>query len=169
MDVTFHCQEPIRDSFNIPTNTMSVDRVFGTHVRPSQDRFPAFSFETEDMNRLVSSTGLLNDVCINGCAALLYTQFAPTPGHFTIFSMYDLHRIRYNADDETLWRNTSRTCYWETSVWILPIHRPASSHWVLCKIDFALKRVDLFDSFAERKPWKTEIKVWFLPCTKLIH
>jgi hypothetical protein len=49
-DVTFHCQEPIHDSFNILTNTMSVDRVFGTHVRPTQDRFPALSFETEDMN-----------------------------------------------------------------------------------------------------------------------
>jgi hypothetical protein len=49
-NVTFHCQEPIRDSFNIPTNTMSVDHVFGTHVRPTQDRFPALSFETKDMN-----------------------------------------------------------------------------------------------------------------------
>ena len=90
-DVTFHCQEPIRDSFNIPTNTMSVDCVFGTRVRPAQDGFPALSFETEDMNRLVSSTGLLNDICINGCAALLYTQFTPTPGCFAIFSTYDLH------------------------------------------------------------------------------
>ena len=49
-DVTFHCQELIRDSFNIPTNTMSADCVFGTRVHPAQDGFPALSFETEDMN-----------------------------------------------------------------------------------------------------------------------
>ena len=90
-DVTFHFQEPIRDSFNIPINTMSVDCFLGTHVRPAQDGFPALVFETRDTNRLVSSTGLLNDVCINGCTTLLYTQFTPTPGCFSVFSTYDLH------------------------------------------------------------------------------
>lgn len=135
------------------------DDVLGPCVRPAQDRFPALSFEARDVNWLMLSTGLLNDICINGCAALLYSEFSPSPGHFSIFSAYDLHWIRYHTDDETLWRNTSHICYWETPVWIVPIHHPSSNHWVMCRIDFMVKWVDLFDSFTERKPWNTDIKV----------
>lgn len=167
--ITFHFQEAVGDTFNIPTDTMIINGTFGNRVCPTQEEFPILSFEARDMNRLASSTGLLNDICINGCTAVLHSQFIPAAGRFSIFSTYDLHQIRYHADDETLWRNTSRTRYWETPVWILPIHRPSSNHWVMCKINLTLKQVDLFDSFAERKPWKTDIKVFFHSCTKPIR
>lgn len=168
--LTSHFQQADIDSFKVPSDGILIDSVLGTRVRSAQDPFPALSFDQSDINRLLSSTGLLNDICINGCSALLYSQFTPPPGSITVFSTYELHRIRCGANDEVLWRNTKQLCYWETSVWILPIHRPASNHWVVCKIDFTLKQIDLFDSFAQKMPWKDEIKVaWFHPCTKATH
>ncbi|KIJ57552.1 hypothetical protein HYDPIDRAFT_104106, partial [Hydnomerulius pinastri MD-312] len=77
-----------------------------------------------------------------------------------IFSTHDLPRIRYNASDDVLWRNTSWTKYWEKSIWILPIHRPSPcGHWVLCTIDLTSQRLFLFDSLAEQRPWKNDVQV----------
>ncbi|KIN98612.1 hypothetical protein M404DRAFT_94875, partial [Pisolithus tinctorius Marx 270] len=77
-----------------------------------------------------------------------------------ILSTHDLPRIRYHAEDNILWRNTSRTCYWEKPIWILPIHRPSpAGHWVVCIVKFTSKQILLFDSLAEQKPWKRDIKV----------
>ncbi|KIK23456.1 hypothetical protein PISMIDRAFT_100547, partial [Pisolithus microcarpus 441] len=77
-----------------------------------------------------------------------------------LFSTHDIPRIWYNATDDTLWRTMSWTNYWEKSMWILPIHRPSPcGHWVMCTIDIALRRLFLFDSFAEERPWKQEIQV----------
>ncbi|KIK14926.1 hypothetical protein PISMIDRAFT_16910 [Pisolithus microcarpus 441] len=53
----------------------------------------------------------------------------------------------------------SWTNYWEKSMWILPIHCPSPcGHWVMCTIDIASRRLFLFDSFAEERPWKQEIQ-----------
>jgi hypothetical protein len=83
---------------------------------------------------------------------------------YAILSTHDLPRIRYNAPDDVLWRNMSWTSYWTKEVWILPIHRPSDvGHWVLCIIHLRSKELHLFDSFAERKPWKSDTKVRELP------
>ncbi|KIM54794.1 hypothetical protein SCLCIDRAFT_136017, partial [Scleroderma citrinum Foug A] len=74
-----------------------------------------------------------------------------------VLSTHDLPRVRHNAMDDAMWRNTSWTHYWEKDIWILPIHQPG--HWVVCTIDFTFKRLFLFDSFAEWKPWKKDIWV----------
>jgi len=77
-----------------------------------------------------------------------------------VLSTHDLPRVRHNATDDTILQNTLWTQYWEKDVWILPIHRPSCiGHWVVCTVDFAFKRLSLFDSFAERKPWKKDIQV----------
>ncbi|KIO03681.1 hypothetical protein M404DRAFT_54211, partial [Pisolithus tinctorius Marx 270] len=66
----------------------------------------------------------------------------------------------YHAEDNVLWRNISWTWYWEKTMWILPIHQPSPvGHWVLCVIKFPSKQLLLFDSLAEQKPWKQDIKV----------
>lgn len=131
---------------------------------------PLQIFEPKDIVLLASPTALLNDSCINGCTVLLYSevvQLLPTVKQYALFSTHDLPRIRYNAPDDVLWRNMSWTCYWAKEVWILPIHRPSNvGHWVLCVVHLRSKELHLFDSFAERKPWKSDIKVCALP---LIH
>ncbi|KAG2343347.1 hypothetical protein BDR05DRAFT_884361 [Suillus weaverae] len=115
-------------------------------------------FEPKDIALLASRTALLNDSCINGCAVLLYleaVQLSPMAEQYAILSTHDLLHIRYNAPDDVLWCNMSWTSYWTKEVWILPIHRPSDvGHWVLCIIHLQSKELHLFDSFAERKPWK---------------
>jgi hypothetical protein len=138
-----------------------VQGTVATRVRPSQDGCPRQVFEPKDIALLASPTACLNDVCINGCMVLLFSELRSlATGHCALLSSHDLPRIRYNASDDILWRNVSWTFYWEKDVWILPIHRPSSiGHWVLCVIRFSSKELHLFDSFAEMKPWKRDVKV----------
>ncbi|KIK15548.1 hypothetical protein PISMIDRAFT_39624, partial [Pisolithus microcarpus 441] len=80
-----------------------------------------------------------------------------------ILSTHDLPHIRFNAEDDTLWRNPSWTRFWEKSIWILPIHCSLPvGHWVLCTIDFHSRQLFLFDSLAEQKPWRNDVKVGHL-------
>lgn len=132
--------------------------------QPSQDGYPHQTFELKDIALLASPTACLNDTCINRCTVLLFSKLkSVVTGHCTLLTSYDLPRIRYNASDDILWRNISYTCYWEKDIWILPIHRPSNiGHWVLCVIRFSSKELHLFDSLAEKKPWKNDIKVSLL-------
>jgi hypothetical protein len=135
-----------------------------TRICPSRDGFPRQIFEPKDIALIASPTACLNDVCINGCAVLLFSELkSVVTSHCALLSSHDLPRVRYNASDDILWRNASWTSYWTKDVWILPIHRPSNiGHWVLCVIRFSSKELHLFDSFADRKPWKRDVKVSFL-------
>ncbi|KAG1842228.1 hypothetical protein F4604DRAFT_1884792 [Suillus subluteus] len=133
-----------------------------TRLRPAQDGFPHQVFDPRDQSLLAQPTAHINDTCINGCAALLHSEIL-TSSHeqpCAILSTHDLPRIRYNASDDILWRNTSWMSFWERDVWILPIHRPSPvGHWVFCAIYISTKQLHFFDSLAERQPWKTDDKV----------
>ncbi|KAG1779269.1 hypothetical protein EV702DRAFT_1195245 [Suillus placidus] len=132
-----------------------------TRLRPAQDGFPHQVFDPRDQSLLAQPTAHLNDTCINGCAALLHSEIL-TSSHkqpCAILSTHDLPHIRYNASDDILWRNTSWTSFWERDIWILPIHRTSPvGHWVFCAIYISTKELHLFDSLAERQPWKTDVK-----------
>ncbi|KAG1775772.1 hypothetical protein EV702DRAFT_1198975 [Suillus placidus] len=133
-----------------------------TQVRPAQDGFPRQVFDSRDQSFLAQPTACLNDTCINGCAALLYSEILMSSRvrPCAILSTHDLPCIRYNVSDEILWRNTSWTSFWDKDIWILPIHCPSPvGHWVLCAIYFQTKELHLFDSLAERQPWKNDVKV----------
>ncbi|KAG2111091.1 hypothetical protein DEU56DRAFT_936200, partial [Suillus clintonianus] len=97
-----------------------------TRVRPAQDGFPLQVFDSRDQSFLAQPTACLNDTCINGCAALLYSEIRMNSRArpCAILSTHDLPRIRYNASDEILWRNTSWTSFWDKDIWVLPVHRP---------------------------------------------
>lgn len=149
------------DDFCVPSKEcfVIVPGVVATRVRPRRDGFPRQIFDPKDIACLSSPTACLNDMCINGCAALLYSQLKVPTVDCAILSTYDLPRIRNNAPDELIWRNTSWTCYWEKNVWILPIHRPSDvGHWVICIIYFRTKELHLFDSLAEQEPWENDGK-----------
>jgi Ulp1 family protease len=47
--------------------------------------------------------------------------------------------------------------YWQKNVWILPIHRSATEHWVTCVIYLQECRLLLFDSLAGRT-WSGDIQ-----------
>jgi len=131
-------------------------------VCPPCDGFPRQIFSPDDIALFSNTVGCLNDTCINGCAALLYSTFLPAAAcGCAILSTHDLLRVRYNATDEILWHNTSWSRYWEKEIWIIPIHRPCIGHWVLCTADFSSRRLLLFDSLAEHHPWKKDVQVDF--------
>jgi len=110
---------------------------------------------------LRSETARLNDVCINGGAALLQEHFHDTK-KIAILTTYDILRVRYRASDDDLWRNIRKTKYWCRDTWILPIHRRTTEHWVLCVICLEDHRLLLFDSLAAEHPWQQDIKVCLL-------
>lgn len=149
------------DDFCVPSKErlVIVPGVVATRVRPRRDGFPRQVFDPKDIACLSSPTAPLNDACINGCAALLYSQLKIPTVDCAMLSTYDLLRIRCNAPDELIWRNTSWTCYWEKDVWILPIHRPSHvGHWVICIIHFRTKELHLFDSLADEQAWESDGK-----------
>jgi Ulp1 family protease len=121
----------------------------------------------QDLLRLASPTACLNDVCLNGGAAILQAQFSkPASGYSessrrcALLSTFDLLHVRYRATDDELWRHVQRTSYWAKDVWILPIHRTAPAHhWVLAVAHLTSHQLFLFDSFASKRPWKQDVKV----------
>ncbi|KAG2123258.1 hypothetical protein DEU56DRAFT_917566 [Suillus clintonianus] len=142
-----------------------------TRIWPSRHGFPQQIFDPRDISFLGSSTACLNDVCLNGCAILLHdSQMSiPVAQRIAILSTHDLPRIRYNAADEMLWRQSSWTRYWEKDIWILPIHRPVPvGHWVLCVICRSSKELHLFDSFAEKRPWQHDVKAIMTLVSRLL-
>lgn len=128
-------------------------------------RWGSFRFEQKELQMLDSGLALLNDICLNGLAAVLQGLFKwdPNRGHYAhqvaIFSTYDLNRIRYQAPDTELWRNTCRAEYWSKETWILPIHRQSERHWVLAVIYPKRREIHLFDSLARNSSWSRDIKV----------
>src|SRR5262245_58887125 len=62
-------------------------------------------FDPPDLHRF-RSTEMLNDVCINGGAALLQDHFSlfDTCRRCAILSTHELPRVRYQALDNDLWR-----------------------------------------------------------------
>ncbi|KAG1722374.1 uncharacterized protein EDB91DRAFT_1240225 [Suillus paluster] len=116
---------------------------------------PTHSSHVSDLyiKLLCSPTACLNNMCINSCAALLYSELKAPTLSCTIFSTHNLLRIRYNAPNDIIWWNVSWTRYWEKDVWVLPIHQPSDSigHWVICVIHVFNKELHLFDSLSEKK------------------
>jgi hypothetical protein len=76
-----------------------------------------------------------------------------------ILSTFDLLRVRYNTTDDSLWRNLKKTKFWERDIWIIPIHRAKSCHWVLSVANPARREFLIFDSFASPTCWKQDLWV----------
>ncbi|KAG2737947.1 hypothetical protein P692DRAFT_20660690, partial [Suillus brevipes Sb2] len=64
------------DDYNVPAreSNIVVPDTFTARVRPPCNGFPHQIFEAKDIAILCSPTARLNDVCINSCAALLYSE-----------------------------------------------------------------------------------------------
>ncbi|KAF8124776.1 hypothetical protein EV363DRAFT_1177524 [Boletus edulis] len=126
----------------------------------TQNESPRLSFNAEDIQILATPTACLNDICINGCITLLFQHIQPiNPDRFGLFSTYDIYHIRHNASDDTLWRTMKHTSFWTKNIWIIPIHRPGIvGHWVLCVVNISRQEILLFDSMAERQPWRANVQ-----------
>ncbi|KNZ79946.1 hypothetical protein J132_08423 [Termitomyces sp. J132] len=125
-----------------------------------------FVFGPRELTIMQSPTAWLNDVCINGIATFLMYKFSQATQitsqysrKCALFSTFDLLMMHYNVSDTELWRRTQSTEYWNRNIWILPIHRPQSKHWVMCTILPLKGEIHLFDSFADQLPWSDEVQV----------
>ncbi|KAG6824286.1 hypothetical protein H0H92_007329 [Tricholoma furcatifolium] len=124
-----------------------------------------YSFNSSDLSLMTKPRQLLNDVCINGIAALLQRHFSqpsaqPAAGESALFTTFDLLLTQYDVADSEVWRRTCKTEYWIKRFWILPIHRPAPAlHWVVALIIPQSRQMFLFDSLAQEEPWKADIEV----------
>jgi Ulp1 family protease len=149
---------------------------FETFATPAPSNIPRLSidsfgrrifFDVHDLEIMNSPNALLNDTCLNGLARYLHHIFSepsnsasPSSSRCALFSTFDLLSERYHATDADLWRRMRNVEYWLKDVWILPIHRSHPvGHWVLCTISLRTQELFLFDSFAEKTPWKRETKV----------
>ncbi|KAF8335661.1 hypothetical protein F5887DRAFT_832660, partial [Amanita rubescens] len=57
-----------------------------------------------------------------------------------------------------IWRNISQSQYWNKNRWILPIHRPSQTHWVLAIIIIPERKILVFDSFgAKYEDWRSDL------------
>jgi Ulp1 family protease len=134
---------------------------------PLTERGVRFEFYPTDIDRLRSSTAMLNDVCINSTAALLQRLWS-RPGDVSedhsrrcaVFSTFDLLMARSEVPPRDMYRRTAKLDYWKKDIWILPIHRATpEKHWVMCVICIRSRELFLFDSLADSSPWKREISM----------
>lgn len=117
------------------------------------------TFDDKDISMLATLTSCVNNICINGCIPLLFATMDISEDHpYAVFLTYDLPRAQHD-NDAHLWKVTQHTSFWTKKIWIIPIFRQSPGHWVLCIADFSSRELRLFDSFAERKPWRTDIEV----------
>ncbi|KAG9309813.1 hypothetical protein JVU11DRAFT_10190 [Chiua virens] len=126
---------------------------------PGRTRVVHGDLEATRLAMLSSPTVWLNDWCINGCIALLFTAIQPARAlQVATLSTHELPRIQRDTPDHKFWRATSWTRFWTKDLWIIPIHRPApENHWVLCIANFSRRELRLFDSFAQQKLWESDI------------
>ncbi|KAG6808439.1 hypothetical protein H0H92_004109, partial [Tricholoma furcatifolium] len=123
-------------------------------------------FGPQELQILSSTDGMLNDLCINGIAALLAQKFSDPAHPFSssarrcaVFSSYDLPLMRHRASTEEIWRRTRHTEYWSRDVWILPIHHSATQHWVMCTVFPHRGEIYIFDSLAARESWPQQVQL----------
>lgn len=117
-------------------------------------------FDDNDMKRLLGPNEILNNICVNQCSSILQTLFTTsyaTASQCAILSSFDLTRIRQGSPVAEIWRKTQ---YWNKTKWILPIHRPLETHWVLAVIEVQERNILVFDSFGSSyKNWSLDLQV----------
>lgn len=108
------------DEIRRRNNSLTIQLTREPRVIVGLDGRPNHTVEASDVDRIRSRTGLLNNWALNGLTASLLSVFGhPTAPHqdvanrCALLNTYDLHRVRYNASDSTLWKHLSPTQYWD--------------------------------------------------------
>lgn len=153
---------PIINAFIFSNATASPPAVDGQKFKFRDPIGQLFVFDDSALQRLSTADACLNDDCLNGCAALLLNIFPHSS--CAIFSTLLVKNIQDSrAPEGAIWRLSRQTQYWSKKMWILPIHRPNTQHWVVCSINPELGSIHLFDSFGEKKPWQFDFLVGGVP------
>lgn len=124
-------------------------------------------FKNSDIDRLGKALTALDDVCVTGGVLLLqyvFTYLIPTvnsPAHqFAVLTTYDLALIQCDASKDEIWRSAQKSEFWCRELWIIPIHRARSQHWVLCIVNIKKQEILIYDSLAgPQSSWQDDIQV----------
>ena len=117
---------------------------YKTSIRPKTNNAPDIFFDLDTLQRLGRPTMLLNSDAINGSAELLRCFY--DDNCIVIFSTF----LSSASDDEQLWRFVKRTNFWDTEIWVFPIHLPHDKHWALATAYNGRQVLDVFDSLGAR-------------------
>ncbi|KAJ7627703.1 hypothetical protein DFH06DRAFT_1443350 [Mycena polygramma] len=135
---------------------------------------PKLRMEPEDICRISSPTGRLNNFGLNGLAASFLNVFghphaptAATADRCALFNTFDLNRVRYKASDDELWKNVHHTAFWNKQIWLVPIHRRAEEHWVLVAVAVHAQKLFFFDSFSQKSGWRRDLRDIMVLITRL--
>ncbi|KAF6744700.1 hypothetical protein DFP72DRAFT_1018573 [Ephemerocybe angulata] len=112
---------------------------------------------TDELQRLSSPSGWLNDDCVNGLAVLLHQIYLDSDNKEYVSRFIVFSSLVFRKSRETVIRQCRHLPYWTRDIWILPINRPDEKHWVLAIILPLRRRIYLFDSFAHTKSWQRDI------------
>ncbi|KAF9037523.1 hypothetical protein BJ165DRAFT_1316976, partial [Panaeolus papilionaceus] len=64
-------------------------------------------------------------------------------------ALFSTFSLAYGSDvytDSHVQKSLQYTRYSENHIWVIPIHRPSSEHWVLCIVYLDSGRIHHFDS-----------------------
>ncbi|TFK51476.1 hypothetical protein OE88DRAFT_1644929 [Heliocybe sulcata] len=143
--------------------------------RPPLGPFQCLDFSPKDIARIHNSRSPLNDECVNGCAALLFTDLVPRNDlqHIVVFSTLLMTWIQDKVSDERLWWNVRHYQYWERGIWVIPIFRPnlqgGIGHWTLAIVNHVFHYIFHFDSLASEDVWHDDTKIATAPLGCSIH
>ncbi|KAJ7168055.1 hypothetical protein B0H12DRAFT_1040625, partial [Mycena haematopus] len=133
------------------------------------------TLEADDVDRIRSRTGRLNNFALNGLAASLLNLFdgsselhAPHASQCAVLNTYNIHRVRFKATDAILWKNLSPTQYWDKGLWLVPIHRASEEHWVVVVVAVREQKLFFFDSFAQRQGWRRDLRDVMILITRMV-
>ncbi|KAG8219308.1 hypothetical protein J3R82DRAFT_174 [Butyriboletus roseoflavus] len=84
------------DIFKVPATPWRPPTSIVEQIRPATKGFRDILFEVKDIQILADPEGHLNNICVNDCAALIYSKtIKHVESQVAIFSTHDLPCIRY--------------------------------------------------------------------------
>ncbi|KAI0630986.1 hypothetical protein C8Q77DRAFT_1074880 [Trametes polyzona] len=134
-----------------------------TSVYPRRFLFPA-----PDLARLRRPHNMLTDDCINTGAEVLVRYMATESATCqrralpTVLSTRVMTLYREGADTDAIWRDAGCTNYWQSDIWLIPIHHPLPDlHWTLVAVYLTENPpcIAYFNSFGSKTRWEADAEV----------
>lgn len=117
---------------------------YRNQYKTKQQNWPGLLFDVNLFKSLGSRKSLLTSDCIINCSSLLHEYYDDRP--ISIFSTF----LTSSTNDEQLWRMAKGTRFWDTDVWIFPVHLPDECHWTLATAYIGSKTLHVFDSLSNK-------------------
>ncbi|KAJ7600345.1 hypothetical protein C8J56DRAFT_768015 [Mycena floridula] len=144
-------------SWTCPVSTSSVI-VDSSSNAPRRIPATIIDFDKRDLVPLLHHQGRITSGSLNALAALLHKAIkSSTATNTAIFPSWFLPYANSRKED-SIWRLTRDTEFWNKDIWVFPIHRPAQEHWVLTIAIRSSRHFYLFDSFAgNQQSWTADL------------